>query len=129
MEAYEFYAYGVQDENPTPAKTQRISFFTRKLAAKLKSQGSSMPAAVAAFLDTPMNSFDEQQSAYFEEKFKPLMPKLTALLEEVFDELGADLSGWEDMITFNARTETPIALCARAVLEKKKAGKRSFSRD
>jgi len=128
MEAYDVQAYDPQEMGPAPAKVQRISFFTRKLAAKLQSQGSNLPASVIAFLDTPTSSFDPQQSTYFEEKFKPLMPKITALLEEVFDELGADLGGWEDMITFNARAETPIAMCARAVLEKKKAAKGSFSR-
>ncbi len=101
------------------ARGPRVSFFTRKLVAKFQKMGKSVPPSVVAFLDTPLCSFDRQQAAYFEEKFRPLIPRLISVLEEIYDELGADREGWEDMITYNVRQETPIGICARAVLVKK----------
>lgn len=114
MEPYELYQQG----DPS-SQSPRASFFTRKLAFKLRQKGIDMPPSVAAFLDTPLCCLDEKQVAYFEGKFRPLIPQLIAVLEEVYDEMGADREGWEDMLTYNVRRETPIGICARAVLVKK----------
>jgi len=96
----------------------------------MKQKGIDMPPSVAAFLDTPLCSLDEKQVAYFEGKFRPLIPQLIAVLEEVYEELGADREGWEDMLTYNVRQETPIGICARAVLVKKeRAAEDVLSRD
>ncbi|WP_287153993.1 hypothetical protein [Candidatus Solincola tengchongensis] len=114
MEAHELFGGEERD-----GRVPRTSFFTRKLATKFQKMGIDIPASVMAFLDTPLCAFDEEQARYFEEKFRPLIPRLISILEEVYDELGADREGWEDMLTYNVRQETPIGICARAVLVKK----------
>jgi len=114
MDAHELFNGG-QESNRGP----RVSFFTRKLTAKCQKMGMNIPPSVMAFLDTPLCSFNEEQARYFEEKFRPLIPRLISILEEVYDELGADREGWEDMITYSVKQETPIGICARAVLVKK----------
>lgn len=114
MEAYELY--GEEEKN---GRVPRTSFFTRKLAVKFQKMGIELPSSVMAFLDTPLSTFNEEQARYFEEKFRPLIPRLISIMEEIYDELGADREGWEDMITYNVRQETPIGICARAVLVKK----------
>ncbi|MBC7230879.1 MAG: hypothetical protein H5T74_10885 [Actinobacteria bacterium] len=105
----------------------RTSFFTRKLASKLRERGQTIPASVMVFLDTPLCLMDERQRAYFEEKFRPLIPGLAAVLEEVYVQMGADAEGWEDMLTFSSRSETPITICARAVLARKERQAREES--
>lgn len=114
MDPHELYGH-----EESAVRRPRTSFFTRKLAAKFQEMGKNIPPSVMTFLDTPLCSFNEEQCRYFEEKFRPLIPRLIAVLEEVYDELGADREGWEDMITYNIRQETPIGICARAVLVKK----------
>jgi hypothetical protein len=96
----------------------RTSYFTRRLVRKLKERGTQIPASVALFLDTPIRSFDESQKAYFEEKFRPMMPTIVSILTEVYEEVEADKDGWGDMITYG-NSETPIKICAREVLERK----------
>jgi len=105
----------------------RTSFFTRKLANKMQQRGQAIPASVIGFLDTPLCLMDEGQRVYFEEKFRPLIPRLAAVLEEIFEELGADVEGWEDMLTFSCSNETPITICARAVLARKERQAREGS--
>ena len=97
----------------------RSSFFTRRLIGKLRDKGVGVPASVVAFLDTPLCTLDEGQSAYFEEKFCPLIPDIVSALEEIFNEVGADTEGWEDMMTYAGSLDTPIKICANAVLVKK----------
>ncbi|MDI7252961.1 MAG: hypothetical protein QME89_10450, partial [Actinomycetota bacterium] len=88
MEPYELFGGGGKvDRGP------RTSFFTRKLAAKCQKMGVSIPPSVLTFLDTPLCSFNEAQARYFEEKFRPLIPRLISILEEVYEELGADREG------------------------------------
>lgn len=105
----------------------RTSFFTRKLASKLRENGQDIPDSVIGFLDTPLCRMDERQRTYFEEKFRPLIPRLSTILEEVYVELGADVEGWEDMLTFGFSNETPITICARAVLARKERQAREES--
>lgn len=102
-----------------PRLEARTSFFTRKLALKLSQRGAAVPPSVATFLDTPIQVFNENHRVYFEEKFCPLIPSIISMLMEVFNEMGADKEGWEDMITYNSKTDTPIKICARAVLVRK----------
>jgi hypothetical protein len=111
--------YGGVEERRQPRREVRTSFFTRKLCSKLAKKGTAIPASVVAFLDTPVNSFNEKMKAYFEEHFRPQIPSIVNVLSEIFDEIGADLEGWGDMITINGETDTPIKICARAVLERK----------
>lgn len=114
MEPHELY-----DQKKNLSHGPRTSFFTRKLAFKLQQKGIDIPPGVTTFLDTPLCMFNEEQTTYFEMKFRHLIPRLIAVLEEVYDEMGADREGWEDMLTYNVRQETPIGICARAVLVKK----------
>ncbi len=114
MEPHELYHEG--ESHPQGPKT---SFFTRRLVMKLRQKGVEIPPGVVTFLDTPLFMFDEQQAAYFERKFRQLIPRLIAVLEEVYDEMGADREGWEDMLIYNVKHETPIGICARAVLARK----------
>jgi hypothetical protein len=109
---------GIDEEGQRNMAT-RTSFFTRKLAYKLEQQGVTVPQSVMAFLDTPMSALGEQESVYFEKKFCPLIPSIVSALEEVFNEVGADTEGWEDMMTYGSKQETPIKICATAVLIKK----------
>jgi hypothetical protein len=106
-------------------KEIRTSFFTRKLSLKMDKMGSPIPPPVMAFLDTPLATFNDQQKEYFDQKFCPLIPNLISLLEEIFNELGADREGWEDMLTYSGKGDTPIKICARAVSAKKEKEKRS----
>jgi hypothetical protein len=97
----------------------RTSFFTRRLTSKLEQRGVDVPGSVITFLDTPLCTLNEQQSTYFEQKFCPLIPNIVSALEEIFNEMGADTEGWEDMMTYAGTLDTPIKICANAVLVKK----------
>jgi hypothetical protein len=112
-------AYKAMDEESPRNLATKTSFFTRKLAYKLEQRGVTVPQSVMIFLDTPMSALGEQESTYFEKKFCPLIPSIVSALEEVFNEVGADIEGWEDMMTYGSKQETPIKICATAVLIKK----------
>jgi hypothetical protein len=114
MEAYEGRC-----EGNAPRPEVRTSFFTRRLAGRFQGQGQPIPPAVMVFLDTPLCAMNDKQRAYFENKFCSLIPTLASMLEEVYIELGADTDGWEDMITYCGDTDTPVMICARAVLARK----------
>lgn len=105
----------------------RTSFFTRRLSAKMQQRGQPIPPSVVGFLDTPLCLMNEKQRIYFEERFCPLIPALAAILEEVYVELGADTDGWEDMLTYCGDHDTPIMICARAVLARKERQAREES--
>ncbi len=113
-------------ENVSPSEA-RASFFTRKLASKMRQIGQPIPTSVFGFLDTPLCAMNDAQKAYFEEKFCPLIPALAALLEEVYVEMGADTDGWEDMLTYCGEHDTPIVICARSVLARKEKQAREES--
>ncbi len=102
-----------------PDLAVKTSFFTRRLAGKLGQRGVDVPGPVITFLDTPLCTLNEQQSLYFEKKFCPLIPRIVSALEEIFNEVGADPEGWEDMMTYTGSLDTPIKICANAVLVKK----------
>jgi hypothetical protein len=114
MESY----IGRNEEN-APDLAVKTSFFTRRLTSKLGQKGVDVPQSVISFLDTPLCTLNEQQSTYFEQKFCPLIPNIVSALEEIFDEVGADTEGWEDMMTYASNLDTPIKICANAVLVKK----------
>lgn len=97
----------------------RTSFFTRKFSYKLRQKGKSVPPEIMLFLDTPICNFDEEQRTYFEEKFNPMMHSVISILSEVYEEVAADRDGWGDMIGYDGKKDTPIKICARAVLESK----------
>jgi hypothetical protein len=107
-------------EESQPRREVKTSFFTRKLSSKLGQGGSPIPASVIAFLDTPVCTLDEKWRIYFEEQFCPMIPSLVNVLAEIFDEIGAEEDGWDDMITYSGNMDTPIKICARAVLARKK---------
>jgi hypothetical protein len=106
-------------EENAPNLAVRTSFFTRRLANKLGQKGVDVPGSVITFLDTPLCTLTEEQSVYFEQKFCPLIPNIVSALEEIFNEVGADPEGWEDMMTYAGKLDTPIKICANAVLIKK----------
>jgi hypothetical protein len=108
-----------RNEEHAPDLAVKTSFFTRRLTNKLGQRGVDVPPSVISFLDTPLCTLDEQQSTYFEQKFCPLIPNIVSALEEIFDEVGADTEGWEDMMTYAGNLDTPIKICANAVLVKK----------
>ncbi len=108
-----------RQEQRAPDLAAKSSYFTRRLVGKLRQKGVGVPASVTAFLDTPLCTLNEQQSKYFEEKFCPLIPDIVFALEEIFNEVGADTEGWEDMMTYAGSLDTPIKICANAVLVKK----------
>ena len=109
-----------EDRSNTPPKLDiRTSFFTRKLSNKLDQQGSPIPPPIMLFLDTPLCTFNDEQREYFDQKFCPLIPNIISILEEVFNDLGADREGWDDLLTYGAKSETHIKICARAVSTKK----------
>ncbi len=111
--------YGERGDESRISPTPKTSFFTRRLANKLGQKGVNVPASVMTFLDTPLCTLNEQESLYFESKFCPLIPNIVSALEEVFNEIGADPEGWEDMMTYAGNLDTPIKICASAVLIKK----------
>ena len=106
-------------EEHAPNVAVKTSFFTRRLTSKLGQKGVEVPQSVINFLDTPLCTLNEQQSTYFEQKFCPLIPNIVSALEEIFDEVGADTEGWEDMMTYASSLDTPIKICANAILIKK----------
>jgi len=108
-----------RNEGHAPNVAVKTSFFTRRLTSKLEQRGVDIPQSVINFLDTPLCTLNEQQSVYFEQKFCPLIPNIVSALEEIFDEVGADTEGWEDMMTYAGSLDTPIKICANAVLIKK----------
>lgn len=103
-------------ESPTPRNLGSTSFFTRRLANKLKEKGIDVPQTFLLFMDTPMKTFNENQVMYFEQKICRLFPSFVATLEEVFQDLKADKEGWEDMVDHLGKEDTPIKICATAVL-------------
>ena len=112
-------AHMAGSEENIPNLAVKTSFFTRRLTNKLGQKGVDVPQSVVNFLDTPLCTLNEQQSTYFEQKFCPLIPSIVSALEEIFDEVGADTEGWEDMMTYASNLDTPIKICANAVLVKK----------
>jgi len=108
-----------RNEEHAPNVAVKTSFFTRRLTNKLVQKGVEVPQSVVNFLDTPLCTLNEQESTYFEQKFCPLIPKIVSALEEIFEEVGADTEGWEDMMTYAGNLDTPIKICANAVLIKK----------
>jgi hypothetical protein len=112
-------AHVARDDEIAPNLAVRTSFFTRRLTNKLGQRGVDVPQAVINFLDTPLCTLNEQQSMYFEKKFCPLIPSIVSALEEIFNDVGADTEGWEDMMTYASNLDTPIKICAHAVLVKK----------
>jgi len=108
-----------RQESHGPANFRGTSFFTRKLANKLHEKGVNVPQSFLLFMDTPMKTFSENQARYFDQKIINLFPTFVAILEEVFNDLGADEDGWEDMIDYLGKEDTPIKLCATAVLIRK----------
>jgi hypothetical protein len=108
-----------KSDNPSQNRDIRSSFFTRRLANKLNQKGSPIPPPIMVFLDTPLCTFNDDQKDYFDNKFCPLIPTLISLLEEIFNELGADREGWDDLLTYGSKSDTPIKICARAVSVKK----------
>jgi hypothetical protein len=112
-------SYMEKGEQGAPNLAARTSFFTRRLTSKLQQRGVDVPNTVITFLDTPLCTLNEQQSTYFEQKFCPLIPNIVSALEEIFNEVGADTEGWEDMMTYAGNLDTPIKICANAVLVKK----------
>jgi len=106
-------------ESPTPRSLGGTSFFTRKLAYKLKEKGIEVPQSFLLFMDTPMKTFNKNQVMYFEQKISRLFPSFVATLEEVFTDLRADEEGWEDMVDHLGKEDTPIKICATAVLIRK----------
>ncbi|MEW6555134.1 MAG: hypothetical protein AB1384_12715 [Actinomycetota bacterium] len=111
--------YMERGEEQTANLATKTSFFTRRLTGKLQQRGVDVPNSVVAFLDTPLCTLNEQQSVYFEQKFCPLIPNIVSALEEIFNEMGADPEGWEDMMVYAGNLDTPIKICANAVLIKK----------
>jgi hypothetical protein len=114
MEAHE-----ERRESHTPRSLGGTSFFTRRLAYKLKEKGIKVPQSFLMFMDTPMKAFNENQVMYFEQKISRLFPSFVATLEEVFQDLRADEEGWEDMVDHLGKEDTPIKICATAVLIRK----------
>jgi hypothetical protein len=111
--------YSERGDEGQISRTPKTSFFTRRLANKLGQKGVDVPSSVMTFLDTPLCTLNEQESLYFESKFCPLIPNIVSALEEIFNEIGADPEGWEDMMTYAGNLDTPIKICANAVLVKK----------
>jgi len=109
----------VDREESSTHLAAKTSFFTRRLASKLGQKGVEIPGSVVTFLDTPLSTLNENQTMYFEQKFCPLIPSIVSALEEIFNEVGADTEGWEDMMTYAGSLDTPIKICANAVLIKK----------
>ncbi|MDY6797043.1 MAG: hypothetical protein SWK76_17435 [Actinomycetota bacterium] len=112
----------VRDKNPdveSPVRARGNTFFTRRLAGKLKEQGVKVPQAFLSFMDTPMKTFNEKQAAYFDQKISRLFPSFVATLEEIYSEMGANEEGWEDMLEYLGDDDTPIKICASAVLIQK----------
>ena len=112
-------SYMERREGGAPDLAVKTSFFTRRLTIKLEQRGVDVPGSVVTFLDTPLCTLNEQQSVYFEQKFCPLIPNIVSALEEIFNEMGADTEGWEDMMIYAGSLDTPIKICANAVLVKK----------
>ncbi len=108
-----------RDEEGATNPAVKTSFFTRRLTRKLEQRGVNVPQPVVNFLDTPLCILNEHESMYFEQKFCPLIPSIVTALEEIFNEVGADTEGWEDMMTYASNLDTPIKICATAVLVKK----------
>jgi hypothetical protein len=108
-----------RQEDNAPGKFRGTSFFTRRLANKLKEKGIEVPQSFLVFMDTPLKTFDKKQVVYFEQKISRLIPSFVATLEEVFQDLQADEEGWEDMIDHLGGEDTPIKICATAVLIRK----------
>jgi hypothetical protein len=98
--------YSERGDEGQISRTPKTSFFTRRLANKLGQKGVDVPSSVMTFLDTPLCTLNEQESLYFESKFCPLIPNIVSALEEIFNEIGADPEGWEDMMTYAGNLDT-----------------------
>lgn len=128
---YEMEAHDKRPDAESPVRAIGNTFFTRKLAMKLRQQGVNVPQAFLSFMDTPLKAFDEKQAAYFDQKISRLFPSFVSTLEEIFSEIGANEEGWEDMLEYLGEDDTPIKICASAVLirkDRKEGGMNPYNR-
>ena len=77
-------------------KARPRSFFTRKLEGKLDEKEERMPQTFLSLLDLPFDDFTPEEHETYEKQLKPLFHTLSAVLLEIFDQMGRPEEGWEE---------------------------------
>lgn len=77
-------------------KARPRSFFTRKLESKLDEKEERIPQTFLSLLDIPFDDFTPEEHEMYEKQLKPLFHALSAVLLEIFDQLGRPEEGWEE---------------------------------
>lgn len=77
-------------------KARPRSFFTRKLEGKLDEKEERLPQTFLSLLDLPFDDFTPEEHETYEKQLKPLFHTLSAVLLEIFDQLGKPEEGWEE---------------------------------
>jgi hypothetical protein len=76
-------------------KARPRSFFTRKLESKLEEKEDRIPQTFLSLLDLPFDDFTPEDHELYEKQLKPLFRDLSAVLLEIFDQIGRPEEGWE----------------------------------
>ncbi len=93
------------------------SFFTQKLAAKLKQEGITTPPYILALLDKPFSSFSAEDKKLYETqvKEKELLILFARLLQQLYEEAGeATRHSWKGMC--HLLKDSPIKVCVSYVI-------------
>jgi hypothetical protein len=90
------------------------SFFTKKLEYKLEQKGIEIPHSFMALMDKPFDHFSEEDRLIYESQFRALAYVFAELLCEVYQSMGGNRQGWEDMA--ERLEDTPAKIIAKLVI-------------
>ncbi len=90
------------------------SFFTKKLERKLEERAIEIPYSYIVLMDTPFEQFSEEDKIIYDTQFRALSYIFVELLSEVYESMGSNRQGWEDMA--DRLKPTPIKVLAKLVL-------------
>jgi hypothetical protein len=101
----------------TGVDASRKSYFTKKLERKLAEREIKVPASIIVLLDKPFDDFTAEDQELYETEFKgrQLTILFSDLLDELYEETGRVVSGWNALCRY--LKETPMKLIATYVVQ------------
>ena len=103
------------ETNMTATRTDiktRKSFFVKKLERHMADNGIKIPRKVFSVMDTPFSEFNPTYREFYENRIKgqALFHLFSDMLINIYEEVNADKTGWEDAVEYLA--DSPMKLCA-----------------
>jgi hypothetical protein len=95
-------------------KARPRSFFTRKLESKLEEKEDRIPQTFLSLLDLPFDDFTPEDHELYEKQLKPLFRSFSAVLLEIFDQMGRPEEGWEE--STKLLSDCPVKVVAMLAL-------------